>query len=137
MYWDSATLADDACLTPREIDVLRLIARGCTYQQVADRLGVSLHTVASHTKNTHRKLRRTLGCSRGDAGSRDAVARVTQSFIDSNISRKRPALRLNASSTSGSKCTGMVRSLPTVRISTASSCDMAFLYGRSERRASY
>ena len=54
IYWDSATLNDAACLTPREIDVLRLI--GCTYKQAADRLGVSPHTVASHTKNSYRKL---------------------------------------------------------------------------------
>ena len=43
-------------LTPRESDVIRLISRGCTYVQVADRLGVSLHTVASHVKNAYRKL---------------------------------------------------------------------------------
>jgi len=55
-HWDSATSNDATCLTPREMDVLRLIARGCTYKQAADRLGVSLHTVASHTKNTYRKL---------------------------------------------------------------------------------
>jgi len=45
-----------ACLTPREAEVLRLVARGCTYMQVADRLGVSLHTVGSHIKNAYRKL---------------------------------------------------------------------------------
>jgi DNA-binding CsgD family transcriptional regulator len=43
-------------LTPRESDVIRLISRGCTYVQVADRLGVSLHTVGSHIKNAYRKL---------------------------------------------------------------------------------
>jgi DNA-binding CsgD family transcriptional regulator len=43
-------------LTPRESDVIRLIALGCTYVQVADRLGVSLHTVTSHVKNAYRKL---------------------------------------------------------------------------------
>jgi DNA-binding CsgD family transcriptional regulator len=43
-------------LTGREADVLRLIARGCTYEQVAERLGVSAHTVASHIKNAYRKL---------------------------------------------------------------------------------
>jgi LuxR family maltose regulon positive regulatory protein len=43
-------------LTSREIDVLRLLARGWTYTQIADRLGVSLHTVASHIKSLYRKL---------------------------------------------------------------------------------
>ena len=43
-------------LTPRESDVLRHIARGCTYKQAALRLGVSLHTVCTHVKNTYRKL---------------------------------------------------------------------------------
>ena len=43
-------------LTGREADVLRLIARGCTYVQVAVALGISAHTVGSHIKNTYRKL---------------------------------------------------------------------------------
>src|SRR5437879_12133003 len=47
---------DKLPLTPREIDVLRLLARGCTYTQIAGRLGVSLHTVASHVKHLYRKL---------------------------------------------------------------------------------
>jgi DNA-binding CsgD family transcriptional regulator len=43
-------------LTPREADVLQLIAQGCTYQQVGERLGVSVHTVTTHIKNLYRKL---------------------------------------------------------------------------------
>jgi len=43
-------------LTSREADVLQLLARGCTYSQIGDRLGVSLHTVESHVKNVYRKL---------------------------------------------------------------------------------
>ncbi len=43
-------------LTPRESDVLRHIARGCTYLQIANSLGISLHTVTSHVKNAYRKL---------------------------------------------------------------------------------
>jgi len=56
MYCDSATLDDAVRLTPREVDVLRLIARGCTYEQAAGQLGVSLHTVTGHIKNAYRKL---------------------------------------------------------------------------------
>lgn len=43
-------------LTSREADVIWLIARGCTYTQVAARLCVFPHTVASHIKNAYRKL---------------------------------------------------------------------------------
>ena len=43
-------------LTEREADVLRLIARGHTYAETAQRLGVSPHTVASHIKKAYRKL---------------------------------------------------------------------------------
>ena len=43
-------------LTPREIDILRLISRGCTYARAAERLGLSAHTVATHIKKIYRKL---------------------------------------------------------------------------------
>lgn len=56
MNWDLGTMHQAPRLTPRESDVLRLIAHGCTYAQAADRLGVSLHTVTSHIKNAYRKL---------------------------------------------------------------------------------
>ena len=43
-------------LTPRETEVLRCLASGCTYVQIGDRLGMSPHTVTSHIKNAYRKL---------------------------------------------------------------------------------
>ena len=43
-------------LTPREAEVLGLLARGRTYAQVSEGLGVSSYTVASHIKNVYRKL---------------------------------------------------------------------------------
>ena len=43
-------------LTTRERQVLRLLATGLTYAQVAQALGISLHTVCTHTKNLYRKL---------------------------------------------------------------------------------
>ena len=45
-----------AVLTPRELAVVRLLSSGCTYEQVAVRLGVSPHTVVTHIKNAYRKL---------------------------------------------------------------------------------
>ena len=46
----------EAMLTAREADVLRLISRGYSYAEVAQRLGISVHTVGSHVKNSYRKL---------------------------------------------------------------------------------
>ena len=43
-------------LTEREGDVLLLLAKGCSYAEVARRLGISVHTVATHVKNCYRKL---------------------------------------------------------------------------------
>jgi DNA-binding CsgD family transcriptional regulator len=43
-------------LTPREMEVVRLLSQGCTYGRIADRLGISEGTVTSHIKNAYRKL---------------------------------------------------------------------------------
>ena len=43
-------------LTPRETEVLRLVAKGLTAKQVAERLGLSHRTVENHVQNTLSKL---------------------------------------------------------------------------------
>ncbi|MBS0454199.1 MAG: response regulator transcription factor [Proteobacteria bacterium] len=43
-------------LSPRETEVLSLIARGFTYAEVASRMGVLLSTVQSHVRNIYGKL---------------------------------------------------------------------------------
>ncbi|MBO0824189.1 MAG: response regulator transcription factor [Actinobacteria bacterium] len=43
-------------LTNRETEVLRLVAKGLTYPQVATRLGLSVRTVQNHVQNTLTKL---------------------------------------------------------------------------------
>ncbi|MBX3599398.1 MAG: response regulator transcription factor [Rubrivivax sp.] len=43
-------------LTPREGEVLALIAKGLSYQRIAEALGMSPHTVTSHIKQIYRKL---------------------------------------------------------------------------------
>lgn len=43
-------------LTPREAQILQLIARGDLYQQIASVLDISIGTMQSHVKNLYRKL---------------------------------------------------------------------------------
>ena len=48
--------SEAALLTRREMQLLKLLARGYTYREVAEDLTVSSHTVNSHIKNLYRKL---------------------------------------------------------------------------------
>jgi DNA-binding NarL/FixJ family response regulator len=50
------TPAQPSILTPRETDVLWGIAKGFTYSELADRLGMSRQTVPVHVRNIYRKL---------------------------------------------------------------------------------
>jgi DNA-binding NarL/FixJ family response regulator len=43
-------------LTDRETEVLRLVAKGLSYKQIADRLVISHRTVQNHVQNTLNKL---------------------------------------------------------------------------------
>src|SRR5215471_5456981 len=43
-------------LTPREVEVLTLVAEGCTNQEIADRLVLSIKTVQAHRANVMEKL---------------------------------------------------------------------------------
>ena len=48
--------ADTPRLTDRETEVLRLVAKGMSYKQIAQRLVLSHRTVQNHVQNTLRKL---------------------------------------------------------------------------------
>ena len=50
------TLASSTHLTPRELEILWGIAKGLTYNEIAERLGLSRHTVPTHIKAIYRKL---------------------------------------------------------------------------------
>lgn len=43
-------------LTPRETEVLNLVAKGFSYQEIATTLEMTVNTVASHVKQLYRKL---------------------------------------------------------------------------------
>lgn len=52
----STRFPQEDTLTPREVDVLRLIARGCTNSQIAKELSISARTVEGHRANLMGKL---------------------------------------------------------------------------------
>jgi DNA-binding NarL/FixJ family response regulator len=43
-------------LPPRELEVLTLVCEGCTYKEIAHRLGISRHTILNHFHHIHAKL---------------------------------------------------------------------------------
>jgi DNA-binding NarL/FixJ family response regulator len=45
-----------AGLTPREVEILRLVAKGATNQQIADVLHISVRTVNTHMTNILNKI---------------------------------------------------------------------------------
>jgi DNA-binding NarL/FixJ family response regulator len=54
---DAGGIGEDIrSLTPREAEVLRLIARGYTYRDIGERLFISVKTVESHVSSVLRKL---------------------------------------------------------------------------------
>lgn len=50
------TVCQKQLLTNREMEVLRLVTQGLMNKEIADKLGISLHTVISHRKNLTEKL---------------------------------------------------------------------------------
>ncbi|WP_417777802.1 LuxR C-terminal-related transcriptional regulator [Stutzerimonas xanthomarina] len=67
---DSAVSGDEVILSNRELTVLRLIAQGCSNQEIAEQLFISLHTVKTHARRINTKLgvaRRTQAVARAKA----------------------------------------------------------------------
>lgn len=46
----------DAALSPREVEVVSLLAKGCINKEVADKLGIGVTTVITHRRNIMEKL---------------------------------------------------------------------------------
>ena len=53
---EAETTAAKPVLSERELDVLRLVAQGHTNREIAQGLGLSVHTIECHAKNIYRKL---------------------------------------------------------------------------------
>ena len=50
------SVTPDYGLTPRETEILELLVEGLTMKAIADRLGVSYHTIDNHLRNIYCKL---------------------------------------------------------------------------------
>jgi len=46
----------EEALTPQEIQLLRLLAEGCSYQTAGGQLGISINTVRNYIRNVYEKL---------------------------------------------------------------------------------
>ena len=62
-------------LTPREREVLDLLAQGYAYKEIADRLSLSIHTVNAHLRHIYEKLHVR---SRGEATAKYTATSPTQ-----------------------------------------------------------
>jgi DNA-binding NarL/FixJ family response regulator len=51
-----ASAANDYNLTPRECEILRLMANGLLKKEIGDALGISVHTVSTHMQRVYEKL---------------------------------------------------------------------------------
>jgi pimeloyl-ACP methyl ester carboxylesterase/DNA-binding CsgD family transcriptional regulator len=69
------TAADVETLSPRELDVLELVAAGLTNEAIADRLCLSVRTVERHLSNVYAKLRVS-----GKAGRTAAAVRFSEAL---------------------------------------------------------
>ncbi len=76
---DLAAFSDSHNLSPRELEVTHLLLDGCTTAAIADRLGISSHTVRDHLKHVYRK---TDTRSRGELISRVAGAAPPASSVE-------------------------------------------------------
>jgi DNA-binding CsgD family transcriptional regulator len=50
------TTFDDVIVTPREKEVIHLLARGLSSRKIAEKLGISFHTVESYRKHLLQKF---------------------------------------------------------------------------------
>ncbi len=67
---DPGLAAEELVLSNRELTVLKLIAQGCSNQEIAEQLFISLHTVKTHARRINTKLgvaRRTQAVARAKA----------------------------------------------------------------------
>jgi DNA-binding NarL/FixJ family response regulator len=53
---NQAPARNDAVLSPREKEILQLVAKGLLYKEIADQLGISFHTVRQHIGTIYEKL---------------------------------------------------------------------------------
>jgi len=54
--FQNKVIKEEFLLSPRETEILRGLEKGFTYNELADNLNISYHTVHTHIKNIYEKL---------------------------------------------------------------------------------
>lgn len=67
----TAPMAQEACLSTRETEILQLVARGLSNREIAEAMALSKLTIETHTRNIYRKL---------EVGSRTAAVFEAQAL---------------------------------------------------------
>lgn len=80
-------------LTPRQREVLRLQAYGFTYQEISERLGLSIWTVKNHHKQAVRSLQNTLRVCPGER-VRTSLACYIMGLLDGGVPAREVIERL-------------------------------------------
>jgi hypothetical protein len=82
-----------AALTPRQREVLRLQAYGFTYQEISERLGLSIWTVKNHHKQALRSLQLALKVFPAER-VRTALACYIMGLLDGGLTAQEVVRRL-------------------------------------------